>query len=119
MIGPSAVHFAVDFAPTYGCRRIDEHEDTALAGWPRLRYWNEEPTVYERSVGRSPYLVLFYLRDDEPVIIAYAYAYEGESPATGRTESGQAPAGGGRLASSRGGGIAVGRGARGRQLLRR
>ena len=38
----------------------------------------DEPIVYKRSVARFPYLVLFYLRDGEPVIIAYAH--EGREP---------------------------------------
>ena len=78
-------------------RRIDEREGTALAndiierfeiavaevladpaGWSRLHYWDDEPIVYKRSVARFPYLVLFYLRDGEPVVIAYAH--EGREP---------------------------------------
>jgi hypothetical protein len=78
-------------------RRIDDDEGTSLSddiidrfesavaevlanpeGWPRLHYWDEDPPVYKRSVDRFPYLVLFYLRVSEPVIIGYAF--EGREP---------------------------------------
>lgn len=48
------------------------------AGWSRLHYWDEQPPVFKRSVERFPFLVLFYLRNGEPVIIAYAF--EGRQP---------------------------------------
>jgi hypothetical protein len=82
-------------------RRIDDREGTSLSddiinrfevavaeiladpeGWPRLPYWDAAPAIYKRSLERFPYLVLFYLRSGEPIIVGYAF--EGREPGYGK-----------------------------------
>lgn len=89
-------------------RRIDDREGTSLShdiidrfeiavaevladpeGWPRLHYWDEDPIVYKRSVERFPYLVLFTLRNGEPLIIGYAF--EGREPGYWKHRIGDGP----------------------------
>lgn len=47
-------------------------------GWPRFPGWTREPAVRTKGTRRFRYRVVYYLRDGEPVILAYAH--ERQSP---------------------------------------
>lgn len=41
--------------------------------WPPVPGWDEDPLIRSRRVGVFPYRVVYYLRGDEVVILAYAH----------------------------------------------
>lgn len=43
------------------------------SSWPKVAYWGEAPEVRRRAVRGFPQRVLYYLRDGEVVIVAYAH----------------------------------------------
>ncbi len=42
-------------------------------GWPLFPGWDRQPVVRTKGMRRSPYRVVYFLRDGEPVILAYAH----------------------------------------------
>lgn len=42
-------------------------------GWPPFPGWDREPIVRTKGTGRFHYRVVYFLRDGEPVILAYAH----------------------------------------------
>lgn len=48
---------------------IEEFPD----GWPPLPGWDGEPVVRSKATKRFHYRVVYFVRDGEPVILAYAH----------------------------------------------
>ena len=48
-----------------------------LRDWPRSGRawldWHREPQVYSYGVKGYPYRIVYFLRDDEPVVVAFAH----------------------------------------------
>lgn len=41
--------------------------------WPAVPDWDREPRLRRKSVGGFPYGVIYFVTDDEVVIVAYAH----------------------------------------------
>lgn len=41
--------------------------------WPRIADWDEEPPLRTRKVSVYPYRVVYYVRQGEVIVIAYAH----------------------------------------------
>lgn len=41
--------------------------------WPAIREWGRQPTIRRKSVNGFPFGVIYYVADQEIVIIAYAH----------------------------------------------
>jgi len=48
---------------------IEEYPD----GWPPLVGWDREPVVRSKATKRFHYRVVYFVREGEPVILAYAH----------------------------------------------
>ena len=47
--------------------------EVAPQGWPTYHYWNQaDPVIRSRSVARFPYDIIYFVTDEEIVIVAYA-----------------------------------------------